>query len=129
MKRLLATVLAAAAVDAWACGVCIDDKVASCYDHAVVTQAKAHGHEVAFFAVQGPLPQNAGTRARLAKALAATPGVLKESARVSVENAALSFAYDPKRANAMAIAHELEKRLSQHAAEPKLSLALLRVID
>ncbi len=125
MKRLVAFLVVFAANGAWACGVCVDDKVASCYDHAVVTKAHAQGHEVAFFAIQGPLVQDAAMRAKVQKVIAATPGVLKGTARVSVENAALSFAYDPKRTNAMAVAQALEKRL----AEPALSLALLRVMQ
>jgi hypothetical protein len=129
MKRLLAFLVVLGANGAWACGVCIDDKVAACYDHAVVTKAHAQGHEVAFFAVQGPLVHDGATRGRLEKVLAGTPGVLKGTARVSVENAALSFAYDPKRSNALAIARELEKRLSRPPAEPALGLALLRVMN
>ena len=125
MRFFIATVMASLALDVWACGVCIDDKVASCYDHAVVTKAHAQGHEVAFFAIQGPLPQDAATRSRIEKALTATSGVLRNTARVSVENGALSFAYDPKRTNAMTIAQALERRL----AAPSLSLALLRVMN
>jgi hypothetical protein len=125
MKRLFAALLASAVLEAFACGVCIDDKVASCYDHAIVTKAHAQGHEVAFFAVQGPLPVHPESKARLEKALASTAGVLRGTGRVSVENGALSFAYDPKRGNAMAIAQGLERRL----ADPALSLALLRVMN
>ncbi|HEY5900404.1 MAG TPA: hypothetical protein VIV54_22765 [Burkholderiales bacterium] len=125
MKSALVLVLSIFMLDALACGVCIDDKVAACYDHAVVTQAHAQGHEVAFFAVQGPLPANAESKAKLEKALQATAGVLRGTGRVSVENGALSFAYDPKRTNALVTAQRIEKRL----AEPSLSLALLRVMN
>jgi hypothetical protein len=124
MKSTLALALSIFMLDALACGVCIDDKVASCYDHAVVTQARARGQQVAFFAVQGPLPANAESRSKLEKALASTAGVLRGTGRVSVENAALSFAYDPKKTNPMAVAQGIEKRLAQ----PALGLALLRVM-
>ena len=123
MKRLVFALCAALALDAHACGVCIDDKIASCYDHALISSARANGNEVAFFAIQGALPQNGATRAMLRKALDATPGVLRGSGRVSVENAALSFAYDPCRGAAPAIARQLERQLS-----PGLTLALLRVM-
>ena len=123
MKRLVCTLFAAVAIDAFACGVCIDDKIASCYDHALISSARANGNEVAFFAIQGALPQNSATQAMLRKALDATPGVLRGSGRVSVENAALSFAYDPRRGNAPAIARQLEGRLPSG-----LTLALLRLM-
>ena len=54
MRSLVAALLLAAA-PAFGCGVCVEDKIASCYDHAVVTSAKARGHAVAFFAIHGEL--------------------------------------------------------------------------
>ena len=123
MRRLFLALLTALAIDAFACGVCIDDKIASCYDHALISRERARGNGVAFFAIQGPLPHDEATRALLLGKLAATPGVLRGSARVSVESAALSFAYDPRRGSALAVAQKLEQRLS-----PGLTLALLRVI-
>jgi hypothetical protein len=123
MKRLVLALLASVSIDAFACGVCIDDKIASCYDHALITHERARGNEVAFFAIQGSLPQDEATRAMLRRTLESTPGVLRGSARFSVENAALSFAYDPRRGNAVAIAQKVERRLS-----PGLTLSLLRVI-
>ena len=68
---LLLAVLAVPGFEARACGICIDDKIASCYDHAVVTALLA--------------------------AIAALPGVQRASGRVSLESAALSFAVDPAR--------------------------------
>lgn len=49
--------------------------------------------------------------------------MLRGSGRFSVENAALSFAYDPRRGNARAVARRLERRLG-----PELRVALLRAI-
>ena len=62
MKRLFAILLVALAFEAGACGICIDDKIASCYDHAVVTGAKAKGHAVAFFAIKGEIVVQPETR-------------------------------------------------------------------
>ncbi len=113
---LLAAVLLAG--PAFACGVCVEDKVAACYDHAVVTRAQSRGQEVAFFALQGaPLPD----ARKLIHAVDAAPGVERGTARVSVESGALSFAYDPRRANALAISDGLEKRA-------RVSLGLLKII-
>jgi hypothetical protein len=95
-----------------ACGVCIDDKIASCYDHAVVTGAKAKGHAVAFFAIHGELVRSAETRSAILKAIAGLPGVQRGTGRVSLENAALSFAFDPARTSAEAAQRELSRRLA-----------------
>ena len=122
MKRLVFGLLWAFSPQALACGVCIDDKVASCYDYSVVSQAKAGGHEVAFFAIDGSLPVNAEMRSDVLGAVQGARGVLRGTARVSLENAALSFAYDPKRAKQAAIASSIEQKL----AARKLSLRYLR---
>jgi hypothetical protein len=124
MRLLAVALLGAFAFPALACGICIDDKVASCYDHAVVAQAKARGHEVAFFAIDGPLVRSADNRALMVKAIEGQRGVLPGTARVSLENAALSFAYDPARASHAAIAGAVEKRLPGSA----LSLRFLRAM-
>jgi hypothetical protein len=111
-------------LETMACGVCIDDKVASCYDHAVVAQAKARGHEVAYFAIDGSLPVNAETRAAVLHAVQRARGVLPGTARVSLENAALSFAYDPKRVGQALIVSEIDRKLYGRG----LSLRFLRAM-
>ncbi len=108
-----------------ACGVCIEDKVASCYDASVIDQARAHGQEVAFFSVQGPLPRSESTRAKLRRAVESSPAVVRRSTRISLENAAISFAYDPRRTSIVKIADSLERRLQPSG----LRVGLLRVID
>jgi hypothetical protein len=104
------------------CGVCVEDKIASCYDHAVIERARSHGQEVAFFAVQGPLLEDPALPGKLRKQVESAAGVQRGSARVSVENGALSFAYDPRRTNAIAVADALEKRTG-------FSLGLLKIVD
>jgi hypothetical protein len=124
MKRLALVLLASFSLETIACGVCIDDKVASCYDYAVVTKAKARGHEVAFFAIDGSLPVRDDVRSAVLRAVQVTPGVLRGTARVSLENAALSFAYDPARTTHAAVGAALDARL----AGRRLSLRFLRVM-
>ena len=111
MKKILLAALALAAQEVQACGICIDDKIASCYDHAVVTSAKAKGHAVAFFAIKGDIVRSRETRDAVLAAIAALPGVQRASGRVSLENAALSFAYDPARLTPEAAGRELGRRL------------------
>jgi hypothetical protein len=97
MRRIAASAaawaLALAAPAANACGVCIDDKVAAAYDHAVLEQARARGQVVVFAEVRGR-----GTAAHFVgaarKAAARVRGVAPGSVRVADAPAALSFALD-----------------------------------
>lgn len=124
MRALVFALLAGLAQPSFACGICIDDKVASCYDHAVVAGAKARGHQVAFFAIDGSLPVNAQVRAQVLRAVQGARGVLPGTARVSLENAALSFAYDPGRVQHAAIETAVEEGLAGRG----LSLRFLRLM-
>lgn len=124
MRPLAFACLSLICLETLACGICIDDKVASCYDHAVVTQAKARGHEVAYFAIDGALIVNAENRKRILKAIQAQRSVLPRTVRVSLENAALSFAYDPRRAKRALIASEIDGKLLAQG----LSLRFLRAM-
>ena len=114
-----------AAGEAAACGVCVEDKVASCYDHALVTRALDRGHHVAFFAIQGPVARDSGTARAVVRAIEAARGVRGGSARVSLENAALSFVFDPARTNVARAQEEIARSL----ATRKMDLALLTVLD
>lgn len=124
MRSVLAICALVLGSNSFACGICIDDKVASAYDHAVVTQAKQRGHEVAFFAIEGPLVRSVETRGALLRAIRSASSVQGASARVSLENAALSFAYDPRRAERSLIVSGIEKKLYARG----LSLRFLRVM-
>jgi hypothetical protein len=121
----LALALALHAAAGVACGVCLEDKVASCYDHAVVTAALDRGEQVAFFAIQGPVVRDADTLRGVMRAIEAARGVRKGSARVSLDNAALSFAFDPARTSAIRAQEEISRRLARR----RLDLALLKVLD
>ena len=119
---LAATALLAAAQtwNAFACGVCVEDRVAAVYDHAIVVRALERRHEVAFLAIEETLP----ARAELRRSIEAAQGVDRGTARVSLESASLSFAYDPRRAGFGAVLASVEKKL----APRNLKLSMLRVI-
>ena len=92
------TLLAATPVAAMACGVCVEDKVAATYDHALVQRA-LEKHRVVVFAE----PHTAVDAVRLqaiAKAAARTPGVERATVRTSAAPQSVSFVLDPKRADA-----------------------------
>jgi hypothetical protein len=72
------------------CGVCVEDKVAVTYDHAVV-QAAIEGHrQVVFVALDGREATRAGKR--IVSAAARVKGVDPASVRYAASPAAFSFA-------------------------------------
>ncbi len=117
--------LALVAPGAAACGYCVEDKIASTYDHAVVTRALAQKHQVAFFHLDGPVAPGADSSKALAALAEKTPGIDKGTVRVVADTLTISFAYDPRRSPLAAVQAAMEKRL----APKKLSLMPLRIID
>lgn len=105
MKRSL-LLLALVAPVAWACGVCVEDKVAATYDYAVVQRALAHRQVVVYCEVSGH-PEDG----RLRQAAAKVPALDRESLRISVEPAALSFALDPARQSPKAAVAALQRAM------------------
>jgi hypothetical protein len=124
MRRALAAVPAALlvwALPAFACGVCVDDKVAAAYDHAVVTDAIARRHVVVFAEVRGPGTVEALVR-KARTAAGRVRGVERASVRAAASPAALSFALDP------AVATPQVALAAVGRAVPGLQLTLLRVM-
>jgi hypothetical protein len=108
--RAALIVLLMAAAPTWACGYCVEDKIAATYDHAVVTRAFAQKHFVAFLHVDGAAP----SRQVLEGAIYSAQGVDRGSARVSADLLTVSFAFDPSRATLGGIHARIEKRLAAH---------------
>ena len=79
-----------------ACGVCVEDKVAATYDHAVVAQAKAKQRQVVFVAIDGPHAFDAGRR--IADAARNVRGVEAKTLRLSDSPAAFSFVVERSQA-------------------------------
>ena len=124
-RGLAGVVLAGGASASLACGYCIEDKIAAVYDHGVVTRAVAQKHQVAFFALEGAMPSGENARRVLEAIANAAFGVDKGSARVSVESASLSVAFDPVRAPVVTLEHRLARGLATHG----LSISVLRIMD
>ena len=107
-----------------ACGVCIEDKVAATYDHAVIARAATQGQVVVFAE-----PRAGIDAARLGKILASraarTKGIDPASVRTAAAPPSLSFALDP-RAGAPA---KVLATIRKDARVPGLELALLRVVE
>lgn len=124
---LVAAGVALALIAPWAaaCGYCIEDKIASVYDHAVVTSAIAQKHEVVFFHLDGPVVPGAASSRALAALAESTPGVDRGTVRVATETLTLSFAFDPRKIPLVVVQSAMEKRL----VSKNLSLKPLRMID
>jgi hypothetical protein len=123
LARVVPLLCSAGIGSAMACGVCIEDKVAATYDHAVVTRAVAAGRVVVFAEPRANV--EAATLARkLSAAAARTRGVDPVSVRTSQAPASLAFALDPKAATpSTALA-----AISKSAGVARLELVELRVI-
>ena len=124
LARLAAAALAvAAASPAMACGICVEDKVAAAYDHAVVMQALDQGKVVVFAEVKGPGPA-ASRVAAARKAAARVPGIERRSVRVAESPAALSFMLDARGRTPAQVLAMVERA----AAVPGLELVMLKVM-
>jgi hypothetical protein len=122
---LAALALVFSARDAFACGYCVEDRVAVVYDHGIVVRALQRQHKVAFLAIEGEIPQRGDVRRSIESELSTVKGVDRGTARVSLESASLSFAYDPGRSGLGPIMSTVGKRL----AASGLGFSILRVID
>jgi copper chaperone CopZ len=109
------------AVSAWACGVCIEDRVAAVYDQPSVSRAVARHQQVVFYGLEGSVQTRPETRKAVIAAL--EPVGVRGSVRVSLESAAVSVAYDPAKSSPESIAVAGNRALASRG----LKLLALRV--
>jgi hypothetical protein len=126
--RLLARIALAAALVSFApwasaCGVCIDDKVAAAYDHAMVTGAIDRGRVVVFAEVIGPGEAGALTQAAR-RGARRVRGVDGATVRVAQAPAAIAFALDAR----VRAPEDALRAAGAAASLPGLQLKLLRVL-
>lgn len=108
---------------AFACGACIEDKVAATYDHATVTRALGRGKVVVFAEVRGAGPAAARTAAAR-DAARRVRGIERSSVRISEEPSGLSFVLDTKEQGPK----EALAAVQRAARLPGLELAMLQVL-
>jgi hypothetical protein len=101
------------------------ERIAAVSDTEILARAIGRKHNVAFFAIDGALSPATCTRGAIESIAEATFGVVKGSARVSLEKAALSLAFDPRRVAFGAIQKILDGKL----AGLRLSLLPIRIVD
>ena len=120
-RSLLASALCAMPVLSMACGHCLEDRVASVYDHALVEHSKQHKQTMMYLVWDGPVDRSAATRQWLLKAISAVQGVVGHSVRVSMEPPTIALAYDPLRTRAV----DLEKAFQAKLAAKGLTASSL----
>jgi hypothetical protein len=114
-----------ASAPASACGHCVEDKVAAVYDHAVEKAALGQHHHVAYFAIEGTLLNTAAVKHSIERMLTTQDGIDKNSVRVSLDLAALSFSFDPHRTAFASAQAAIERKL----APQRLRLTMLKFVD
>lgn len=103
------------AAGAWACGVCVEDKVAATYDHALVREAAAKGRVVVFCALEAGVTADedrAGLERELKRLAAGVRGVDARTVRTSTAPPAFSFVLDPRVQAVPAAVAAWQKRLA-----------------
>lgn len=96
---------------ATACGFCVEDKIASVYDHAIVMNALEEGNYVVFCAVVSGNSHREDFLPRLKSALHSIKGVDERNTKFSSENMALAFTYNPSKVGLDEILTTLRSRL------------------
>jgi hypothetical protein len=125
MQAVAGLLLATRAMAVNACGYCIEDRIATVYDHAVVQGALEQGHHVAFFAMEGQLAPVEDGQRRIRTIVEPVDGVDKGSVRISLEGAACTLSFDPHRTTTRELQAALEYGLSSMGLQP----GLLRIIN
>lgn len=107
-----------------ACGVCVEDKVAATYDHAVVMRAGALRHLVVFGEIDGAVDVKA-VLAAIPAAAKRVQGIDRGTVRTSASPSAFSFSLDPAAQSPDSAVAELQKRLRTQGVR----LSVLRVMS
>ena len=123
--HLLASLLLVSTSSVIACGHCIEDKVASVYDHTVVSKAVSEKHIVAFFGIEGPLVVNAASKQEIQKIISSINGVDPNTSRISLETGSISLSFNPVLISYPALLDGLDKKLKTK----KLSIFPLEIIS
>ena len=119
---LLSLAAALSPAASFACGACVEDKIAATYDYAVVKKAEADHHLMVYGEIESSANVNAVT-AKVASAAARVRGVDRGTVRISASPPAFSFALDPASQGPDAAMNELRKRLGS----ANVKLTVLRV--
>jgi hypothetical protein len=111
LHNIFLTLFTAAPILAAACGVCIEDKMAATYDHAVIVTAFKRDHVVVFAEMLNTPSTAQGQAQKVVQAFEAIAGVDHGSVRVSFNPGAISFAINERNTDAQNILISAETAL------------------
>ena len=118
--RSLLAAIALTSAPAFGCGYCVEDKIAAAYDHALVAQTTARGHDIAFMAYEMRAPAGKVGANALRRALEGIAGIDRGSVRVAAESGAFSVAFDPRRLPPDNLLAAVDRRLAPLGVETTL---------
>lgn len=102
----------AATPPAWACGHCVEDRVAAVYDYQVELRAGRDHLQIAYLGIDGARAESEAARVAVAAALRDAPRVEQDTLRTSATPAAASFAWRGSREDLRGEVQRLNARLS-----------------
>ena len=92
---LVANLLSLLSLNVLACGYCLEDRIASVYDHVLVAKTKQLNQKMLYLIWDGPANRDEAMRRELISITSRLPGITKGSVRVSLEPATIGLAYQP----------------------------------
>jgi hypothetical protein len=92
---LLASFLFLLSWNVFACGYCLQDRIASVYDHVLVAKTKQLNQKMLYLVWDGPAARDETTKRHLLAIASRIRGVTKDSVRVALEPPTIGLAYQP----------------------------------
>ena len=92
---LVSNLLSLLSLNVLACGYCLEDRIASVYDHVLVAKTKQLNQKMLYLIWDGPANRDEAMRRELISITSRLPGITKGSVRVSLEPATIGLAYQP----------------------------------
>ena len=94
-RSLLASFLFLLNWNVFACGYCLQDRIASVYDHVLVAKTKQLNQKMLYLVWDGPAARDETTKRHLLAIVSRIRGVTKDSVRVAFEPPTIGLAYQP----------------------------------
>ena len=92
-RSLLASFLFLLNWNVFACGYCLQDRIASVYDHVLVAKTKQLNQKMLYLVWDGPAARDETTKRHLLAIVSRIRGVTKDSVRVALEPPTIGLAY------------------------------------
>ena len=94
-RSLLASFLFLLNWNVFACGYCLQDRIASVYDHVLVAKTKQLNQKMLYLVWDGPAARDETTKRHLIAIASRIQGVTKGSVRVALEPPTIGLADQP----------------------------------